>query len=106
MSTVDAVGVGAGVSGLTTAISLAEAGLATRVITAAPPSATTSAAAGAIWGAVRCRPPARSYPWAWPGREVLTALAADPASGVRLLSGREVSARPAAPPRWTALLPD
>ena len=52
MTHVDAVVVGAGVAGLTTAISLAEAGLATRVLTANPPSGTTSAAAGAIWGPV------------------------------------------------------
>ncbi|MDX6421029.1 MAG: hypothetical protein QOG28_5649, partial [Trebonia sp.] len=52
MTNVDAVVVGAGVVGLTTAISLAEAGLATRIVTAAAPAATTSAAAGAIWGPV------------------------------------------------------
>ena len=98
--------VGAGVAGLTTAISLAEAGLSTQVITAALPLGTTSAAAGAIWGPVRCGPPERCYAWAWTGLDVLTALAAKPASGVRLLSGREVCAQYAAPPRWTALLAD
>ena len=57
MSSTDAVVVGAGVAGLTTAISLREAGLSTRVVTAAPPSRTTSIAAGAIWGPVRSGPP-------------------------------------------------
>ncbi|MGH3210877.1 MAG: FAD-dependent oxidoreductase [Trebonia sp.] len=106
MTDVDAVVVGAGVVGLTTAISLAEAGLATRIVTAAPPAATTSAAAGAIWGPVRCGPPERCYAWARTGLEVLTALVGEPAAGVHQLSGREVSAAPATPPRWTGLLPD
>ena len=103
---VDVVVVGAGVVGLTTAISLAEAGLATRVVTAAPPAATTSAAAGAIWGPVRCGPPERCRAWAKTGLDVLAALAGEPAAGVHPLSGREVCAAPTAPPAWTDLLPD
>ena len=42
--------VGAGVSGLTTAICLAEAGRGVRVWTAEPPQRTTSVVAGALWG--------------------------------------------------------
>jgi D-amino-acid oxidase len=103
---VDAVVVGAGVVGLTTAITLAEAGLATRIVTAAPPAATTSATAGAIWGPVRCGPPERCYAWARTGLDVLSALAGEPAAGVHQLSGHEVSASPAQPPAWTDLLPD
>src|SRR6201996_4616235 len=106
MSTVDAVVVGAGVVGLTTAISLAEAGLATRVVTEAPPSATTSAAAGAIWGPVRCGPPERCYAWARTGLEVLSALAGEPSTGVHPLSGREACAPPKSPPARTGLLPE
>lgn len=113
MTDVDAVVVGAGVVGLTTAISLAEAGLATRIVTAAPPDATTSAAAGAIWGPVRCGPPERCHAWARTGLGVLSSLAAEGRSGggwgdagVHLLSGREVSASPEEPPTWADLLPD
>jgi glycine/D-amino acid oxidase-like deaminating enzyme len=106
MNAVDAVVVGAGVIGLTTAISLAEAGLATRVVTAAPPSATTSVAAGAIWGPVRCGPDEQCQAWAGTGLGVLSALAGDPAAGVHQLSGQEVSAFPAKPPAWAGLLPD
>ena len=98
--------IGSGVVGLTTAISLAEAGLATRVVTAAPPSATTSAVAGAIWGPVRCGPPERCYAWARTGLDVLSAQAAEPVAGVHQLTGREVSASPKVPPLWTDLLPD
>jgi D-amino-acid oxidase len=97
--------VGAGVVGLTTAISLAEAGLDTAVVSAAPPSQTTSVAAGAIWGPVRCGPADRCLGWAQTGLTVLSALADEPAAGVHQLSGREVCAKPDTPPPWTALLP-
>jgi len=97
--------VGAGVVGLTTAISLAEAGLDTAVVSAAPPSQTTSVAAGAIWGPVRCGPADRCYAWARTGLEVFSALADEPAAGVHPLSGREVCAEPDTPPPWTAMLP-
>ncbi len=106
MTDVDAVVVGAGVAGLTTAISLAEAGLATRVVTADPPAATTSAAAGAIWGPVRCGPACRCHAWAKTGLGVLSELAAEPASGVHQLTGREVCLAPDEPPPWTGLLSD
>ena len=45
--------VGAGVSGLTSAICLAEAGWPVRVWTAAPPQQTTSRVAGAVWAPPR-----------------------------------------------------
>lgn len=45
-----AVVIGAGVSGLTTALCLAEAGRPVRIWAAEPPARTTSAAAGAMWG--------------------------------------------------------
>lgn len=106
MSNVDAIVVGAGVVGLTTAISLTEAGLSTRIVTAAPPQQTTSVAAGAIWGPVRCGPAVQCTDWARTGLDVLSALADEPAAGVRLLSGREVSTVPEAPPGWTHLLSD
>jgi D-amino-acid oxidase len=102
---VDAVVVGAGVVGLTTAISLAEAGLSTRVVTAEPPPAATSAAAGAICGPVRCGPAERCVTWARTALEVLSGLAGDPDSGVHFVSGREVAAHHATPPDWLALLP-
>ena len=105
MTGTDAIVVGAGVIGLTTAISLAEAGLTTRVVAADPPSRTTSVAAGAIWGPVLCGPPDRCREWARAGLAVFSSLAAEPAAGVRQVSGREVSEEAAAPPEWTDLLP-
>jgi D-amino-acid oxidase len=106
VTNVDAVVIGAGVAGLTTAISLAEAGLTTRVITAEPPAATTSAAAGAVWGPVRCGPPERCYEWARTGLEVLSAQADEADTGVRQIAGQEGCAELVAPPAWTSLLPD
>jgi len=105
MAAVDAVVVGAGVVGLTTAITLAEAGLAARIVAAEPPSRVTSVAAGAIWGPVRCGPAQRCYEWALTGLGVLGALTDEPSAGVRQLSGRELSATGATPPGWLAALP-
>jgi len=101
----DAIVVGAGVCGLTTAICLAEAGLRTRIRTASPPERTTSVAAGAIWGPVMTGPAGRVREWARTGLKVLTGLEAEPAAGIRTRSGREVSRVPAGPPAWADLLP-
>jgi D-amino-acid oxidase len=105
MAEVDAVVVGAGVVGLTTAITLAEAGLVTRIVAAEPPSRVTSAAAGAIWGPVRCGPSERCYEWAKTGLDVLDVLTDEPSAGVHHLSGRELSATGATPPVWLDQLP-
>jgi D-amino-acid oxidase len=108
MTAADVVVVGAGVVGLTTAISLAEAGLSTRVAAAEPPSRTTSVAAGAIWGPVLCGPDDRCYEWSRVGLGVFAALADDAAepAGVHHISGREVGEGVSSPPQWTDLLPD
>jgi D-amino-acid oxidase len=105
MGDVDALVVGAGVVGLTTAACLAEAGLRTAVTAADPPGRTTSIAAGAIWGPVRCGPRERVAGWARAGLEVLSALAADPAAGIRQVSGVMVLASPEPAPDWLADLP-
>ncbi len=104
MSVADVVVVGAGVVGLTTAISLAEAGVPTRVVAAEPPSRVTSVAAGAIWGPVTCGPAGRCYEWSRTGLEVLSALADEPNAGVHALPGRELAATVESPPKWTDLL--
>jgi D-amino-acid oxidase len=106
MSAADAVVVGAGVVGLSTAISLAEAGVATRVVAAEPPGRTTSAAAGAVWGPVKCGPADRCREWARVGLAVFSALTDEPAAGVRQVSGRELSSKEATPPEWLDLLAD
>lgn len=102
----DVLVIGAGVVGLTTAISLAEAGLRVLVRTAAPPERTTSAAAGAVWGVVKAGPPGRALEWGRAGLEILSKLAAEPGTGVRIAAGREVSRAPLEPYYWTSLLAD
>jgi D-amino-acid oxidase len=102
----DAVIVGAGVSGLTTGICLAEAGLDVRIRAAAPPEQTTSAAAGALWGPVRVGPPGRVLGWARHSLGILAKLAAEPGTGVRMVAGQEVTRREPELPYWSALVPD
>ena len=101
----DVLVIGAGVCGLTTGISLAEAGLGVTIRAAAPPERTTSVAAGAVWGVVRVGPPERALGWARTGLEVLSKLAAEPGTGVRMASGREVSRHLLEPYHWMTLLP-
>jgi D-amino-acid oxidase len=102
----DVLIIGAGVAGLTTAISLAEAGLRVTIRTAALPGQTTSAAAGAVWGAVKAGPPDRVLEWGRIGFDALAKLAAEPGTGVRIAAGREVSRAPLEPYYWTRLLTD
>jgi D-amino-acid oxidase len=101
----DVLVIGAGVCGLTTGICLAEAGLSVTIRTAAPPERTTSFAAGAVWGLVRVGPRDRVLGWGRTGLEVLSKLAADPGTGVRMASGREASRTSLEPYYWTDLLP-
>jgi D-amino-acid oxidase len=102
----DVLVIGAGVCGLTTGIGLAETGLSVTIRTAAPPQQSTSVAAGALWGTVRAGPPDRVLGWARAGLEVLSKLAAEPGTGVRIVSGREVSRTPLEPSYWTQLISD
>ncbi len=101
--------VGSGVSGLTSAICLAEAGWPVRLWTAALPQQTTSRVAGAVW--IPPRPwgrAAQTLDWAEHSLRVFRALADDPASGVLMapalavgdLSGADATSSAA------ALIPD
>jgi len=84
-STQQTVVVGAGVSGLTSAICLAEAGWPVRVWTAAMPQQTTSAVAGAVW--TPPRPPQRAdttLGWTEHSLQVFREMANDAGSGVQM----------------------
>lgn len=105
-SELDVLVVGAGVVGLTTALCLAESGLRVGIRTAAPPGASTSAAAGAVWGPVMAGPAQRIREWARTSLYVLRELENVPATGIRSLAGRELSRVPAEPPDWIDLLDD
>ena len=92
--------IGAGVSGLTTAICLAETGIPVRVLAAAPAAETTSAKAGASWGPYLVSD-ARILAWSTETRIALERIAqADPSSGVHLVPGIEAAPVRMDPPDW------
>jgi D-amino-acid oxidase len=93
----DALVVGAGVSGLTTGICLAEQGLRVIIQAERAPRQTTSSVAGAIWGPHLVEAGGRSAGWASQTLGVLRELAGDPATGVRIAKGLE-AVRSSGPP--------
>ena len=102
--------VGAGVSGLTSAICLAEAGRPVRVWAAAMPQQTTSKIAGAVWAPPR---PADRAPetlgWIEHSLQVFRELSDDPGSGVRMapaVAVSELTAAEAMSAASAALIPD
>jgi D-amino-acid oxidase len=99
--------VGAGVSGLTSALCLAEAGWPVRVWAAAMPLQTTSAVAGAVWAPPRPGSP-RMLDWSAYSLRIFRELAGDPVTGVRMapaLTVGDKSAAEALPPE-ADLIPD
>src|SRR5262249_52705860 len=76
--------IGAGVSGLTTAICLAAAGHHVTVWAADPPGRTTSMVAGALWGPSFQEPVAKTLAWTQQSLRDFVVLAQDPRSGVRM----------------------
>jgi D-amino-acid oxidase len=97
--------VGAGVTGLTTAIYLAEAGHTVQLIAELPPGRSTSASAGASWGPYLADDP-RIMQWTESTRSSFERIAADSDTGVRLTFGLEVSEDPGEPPQWATTVPD
>jgi D-amino-acid oxidase len=96
----DALVIGAGVSGLTSAICLAEAGFRVEIWAAEPPKETTSIAAGAMWGPYLVEPIDRVRIWSTRTLEVFRLLATDPRTGVHLTPGLEASRAAVDPPEW------
>jgi D-amino-acid oxidase len=90
--------IGAGVSGLTSAACLAEAGHRVRIRADSPPQRTTSRAAGAMWGSTFAGPADRVGAWALTSLQEFRALARDPDSGVAISSGNLASSGGDAPP--------
>jgi D-amino-acid oxidase len=99
--------VGAGVSGLTCAVALLEGGAQVTVLTAGAPAGTVSAVAGAMVSPVFGSGDERSLAWERHSDAVFRRLAADPATGVRLLTGRLLAAPELGPglPPWVEQVP-
>jgi D-amino-acid oxidase len=97
----EAVVVGAGVSGLTTALRLAEAGFKVRVAARERSPATTSDIAAAVWYPFRCGPPERSLGWSRRAFRVFKELARDPDTGVTMVEGIDLIAHRDGPPWWS-----
>ena len=96
--------VGAGVSGLTTAVVLAEAGIDVEVVSDLLPSATTSAAAGASWGPFLAHDH-RILKWSAHSLRIFTANAA-PGTGIRMVRGIEAhDASLEEAPAWATAVP-
>jgi D-amino-acid oxidase len=94
--------VGAGVVGLTAAVTLTEAGHDVRVIAAATGDATTSAAAGAIWLPFECGPRDAAARWATRTREWLEHLAqTEPDAGVEMHDVYQIEEIRDEPPWWS-----
>src|ERR671933_1952558 len=94
----DAVVVGAGVSGLTTAVRLAEAGLQVTIVAAGTDDATTSYAAGATWSPYLVEWTDRVRAWSYATLDMLRELAARDGTGIVLRAGVEASLVPVGPP--------
>jgi len=98
----DVLVIGAGVSGLSSAVALLGAGLRVAIYTAQPPQRTTSAVAGALWGPHLVGDDARLAGWATATLARLRELTGTPEAGVREISGLAASVDPAAlqPPEF------
>ena len=88
---VDALIIGAGCVGLSTALTLLEAGLRPAVWAARTARGTTSAAAGAIWAPYELEPLEPVRRWREHTYRMLSRMADHPGTGVRLVRGVEAS---------------
>jgi len=81
--------IGAGVSGLTCGVVLAERGYRTAIFAKETGQQTTSGAAAAVWFPYDAEPVDRVIPWALRTFDVLADLARVPASGVSMIEARQ-----------------
>jgi D-amino-acid oxidase len=104
---VDVVVIGGGVIGLSTAALLRESGLDVLVRTAAPPPATTSAVAAALWLPYKAYPADRVLAWGQRAYEAFEELARTPEeTGARMREGLELWREPVPDPWWASAVPN
>ena len=93
--------IGAGVSGLTCGVVLAERGHDTHLFAAEPPNLTTSAVAAAMWFPYDAEPADKVIPWALESYEVFRSLSHDSATGVSMIELRQFGRSDRLPiPSW------
>ena len=97
---------GCGVSGLTGATVLAEAGFDVEIWARDLPPNTTSDVAAAYWHPYRASPRDPVLRWSQASLERFIKLADDPCSGVHLAPVLQVSRGPSTRPWWGAIVPD
>jgi D-amino-acid oxidase len=100
----DVLTIGAGVSGLTTAVRLAEAGVRVLVRTQRRPEQSTSAAAGAIWDPIYANHPLVQV-WSSRSYRVFCDMVDAGRPEVKLVPGVEASRRQIPSPGWAHDLP-
>lgn len=106
MGSPDVLVIGAGVSGLSSALALLDAGLRVHLYAASPPHRTTSAAAGALWAAHLVGQDERVTPWALATLDRFKALEAEPGAGISELDGLAAAlSSQAEPPDYAAAMP-
>jgi D-amino-acid oxidase len=95
--------IGAGVSGLTCGVVLAENGFDVHLFAADPPGETTSAVAAAMWFPYDAEPADKVISWALESYEIFRDLSRDPATGVSMIELRTFSRGPELKiPSWAA----
>jgi len=92
--------VGGGVSGLTTALALTEAGWSVDIVASETFDATVSVVAAAIWTMTEAEPADDARRWALTSRERFARIAGDGTSGVALLRQRELERTDPGPLWW------
>ncbi len=97
--------IGAGVTGLTCALRLLEAGHRVDVIARDLPLETTSAVAPALWYPYRSLPQERVMEWAGASYAEFMALADEPATGVSMRTGTELFTTAQRAPWWADAVP-
>jgi D-amino-acid oxidase len=102
----EALVIGCGVSGLSTAICLQEAGWRVNIWAAALPPHTTSSVAAAIWYPYRAYPLDRVTTWGKFTYAMLETFARNPATGVMMRKNVEVSRTRLPDPWWRDAVPD
>lgn len=91
---------GAGISGLTTAITLIDAGCQVRIVAADPTETTTSYLAAAVWFPTHAGPPDRVAAWGGTTYDVLAAQAARGVPGVVMRESLTLYREPPGRPDW------